>query len=87
MTTRLKNPMVWLHGLLSGIIAGGSNSVVSGIAAMGIAPEQFNLNANLSNTVKMMGATFLFSGLLSAFLYLKQSPLPPITEEENENTK
>ena len=74
--------MVWLHGLVAALIGGGSSGVIAGLAAMGIAPDKFDLNANLGNTFKMMGVVFLMSGVISVFTYLKQSPLPQIVTED-----
>jgi hypothetical protein len=45
---------------------------------MGIDPEHFNLQKGLGHTLELMGAVFVVNGLLSACLYLKQSPLPAL---------
>lgn len=82
MGTHLKNPLVWLHGLLAALIGGGSSGVMAGMAAMGLAPDKFDLQTNLPNTLKMIGAVFIMSGVISVFTYLKQSPLPPIEEDK-----
>lgn len=66
----------WLFGLTAAFIGGGAGSVTSGIASMGIDPQHFNLRSGLYDTVALMGAAFLVNGLLSACLYLRQSPLP-----------
>jgi len=67
---------VWLYGLSAAFIGGGAGSVTSGLASMGIDPQHFNLGSGLHDTVALMGAVFMVNGLLSACLYLKQSPLP-----------
>lgn len=69
----------WFYGLASAAIGGGSAAVVSGFTAMGFDPAKFNLT-NSSGILHLLGLTavnFVFSGILSAFFYLKQSPLPP----------
>jgi len=69
----------WLYGLGSAAIGGGSSAVVSGLTSMGFAPEKFNLQ-NASGVWHLLGlmlANFVVSGVLSAFFYLRQSPLPP----------
>jgi len=69
----------WLYGLGSAMIGGGSAAIVSGVTSMGFDPDKFNLT-NISGALHLLGlmaVNFLFSGLLSAFFYLKQSPLPP----------
>lgn len=76
MTTRTQK---WLYGLTSAFIGGGSAAVISGITAMGFAPDKFNLT-DLRGTLHLLGlvlVNFLVSGIFSAFFYLRQSPLPP----------
>jgi hypothetical protein len=68
----------WFYGLGSAVIGGGSGAVVSGITAMGFAPDKFNL-ADVNGAMRLLGlmaTNFFFSGILSMFFYLKQSPLP-----------
>lgn len=67
----------WLHGLIAGFIGGGSSAVVSGVTVTAISPQNFNFSGQLVPTLELMGILFVFNGLLSAFAYLKQSPLPP----------
>lgn len=70
--SKLKNPTVWIHGLISALIGGAATS----ISTVVVAPEQFNLSAGLMNVAKVA----LVSGIVSAAMYLKQSPLPPVDE-------
>lgn len=72
--TKLKSPLVWLHGLISAGIGGGATALSTAI----VAPETFNLKEGLAK----LGAVAGVSALVSVALYLKQSPLPPIVEEE-----
>lgn len=60
----------WLHGLISAFIGGGASTV----SAMVIAPDRFNLGDGFENMMQLWAA----SGITSAALYLKQSPLPKI---------
>jgi hypothetical protein len=85
--TRLKDPLVWLHGLVAAGINGGSSSVVAGLASMGIAPDKFNLGADIGNTLKMVGSVFTISAILGVILYLRQSPLPPIETGDTQTFK
>jgi hypothetical protein len=66
----------WLHGLFAALIGGGASAVTSGIVLPGISPAAFNFNAQLYPLFKAATAMFVVNGLFSAFLYLKQSPLP-----------
>jgi hypothetical protein len=78
----------WFYGLGSATIGGGSAAVVSGFTAMGFDPAKFNLT-NSSGIMHLLGLTavnFVFSGILSAFFYLRQSPLPPESITETTTT-
>lgn len=66
----------WIKGLAAAFIGGGSSAAASGVTAIGIAPEQFNLAGGLKHTLTLMAANFVVSGVISAFAYLKQSPVP-----------
>lgn len=50
---------------------------------MGFAPDKFNLNtgSGLVHLLGLMLANFIVSGIFSAMFYLRQSPLPPESEE------
>jgi hypothetical protein len=70
----------WLYGIAYGFIGGGASAVVSGPVASMLAPNEINL-VNWSGASKMflfMLITFLFSGAISMFMYLKNHPLPDI---------
>lgn len=60
---------VWFASLVAAIIGGGA----SGVLAMGIAPEVFNFGTGLPK----LGAMVFGYAVISAALFLKQSPLPP----------
>jgi len=66
------NWRTWLKGLFSAIIGGAANS----ITVMAIDPTQFNFGAGL----KKLGTVAGISALIAGAMYLKQSPLPGITE-------
>lgn len=72
----------WIHGLGAAFIGGGASAVSAAFSAALIDPTKFNLGDGLGCTLKMMVTSFLVSGLLTMFAYLKQSPLPPETKEE-----
>lgn len=73
------NTKKWLYGLGSATIGGGAAAITSGISSMGIAPDKFNLQnaSGFMHLMEMVIINFLFSGMLSAVFYLRQSPLPP----------
>lgn len=68
---------VWLRGVASAAISGGSGGVVMGFAAMGIAPESFNFDGGMAKTMQLVGFAAVVSAVLGVANYLKQSPLPP----------
>ncbi len=69
----------WLYGLLAGFIGGGASAVSSMFGPMFVDPAKFNFADahGFGNILKTMGISFVVSGAISAFLYLKQAPLPP----------
>ena len=70
----------WFYGLMAAIVSGGSSSVTSAVAAGFLDPEKFNLT-NPMATIKLMLSVFVLNALLGMFLYLKQSPIPPVVSE------
>ena len=68
---------VWFRGLLAAAISGAANGIVTGFAAIGVAPEQFNLTQGVGKTFILAGVSALMSAVLGLAMYLKQSPLPP----------
>ena len=67
----------WIYGLASGFIGGGASAVVcSGMAAI-LAPDKFSPATDFKNFMILASTTFLANGLMSAFFFLRQSPLPP----------
>jgi hypothetical protein len=81
MGTHLKDPLTWLHGIIAAFLAGGASAAASGISAMVIAPDKFNVGANLGNTLKLIGTSFVISGLFGVFQRLSKSPLPEIVDD------
>lgn len=78
---------VWLHGLGATAIAGSANGVITGLAAIGIDPDHFNMQGGLGNTFLLAGASALLAGFVAAAYYLKQSPLPPLEGKPPSATK
>jgi len=74
----------WVYGLLYGAIGGGSNSVYAAFGALVVDPRDFAFGS--AKSFKLIGWVFVFSALMSMFLYLKQKPLPDRIETQ-EKTK
>lgn len=70
---RLADWRTWLHGLIGAIIGGGANAIV----VMVVDPAGFNFAEGFT---KLWQFTAL-SALVSGALYLKQTPLPPLSPE------
>lgn len=68
----------WTKSLLASMISGAAGGVVNSLAAIGIAPNAFNLSpgVGLHHTMYLMGISSLVCATLGVALYLKQSPLP-----------
>jgi hypothetical protein len=73
----MPNANVWWKGIAAAAIAGGSNGMITGLAAAGIDPGHFNLQSGLRATLAVAGASALMSAAIGVAAYLKQSPLPP----------
>ena len=64
----------WLYGLFSGFIGGGSTAVVAGITVATVDSHDFAVGSKKFFAVVL--TMFVFNGMMSAFLFLKQQPLP-----------
>jgi len=66
----------WIHGLGAAAIGGGASAVTAGVTVSAIRPDSFNFAGQVWPTLELMGVLFVVNGIMSAFAYLKQSPLP-----------
>lgn len=64
----------WFYGLLAGFIGGGSGAVTSAVVVGVMDPKDYAVGGWKS--LVLMFWVFIVQGLLSAFLFLKQNPLP-----------
>lgn len=71
MRTKVK---LWFHGLFGGAIGGGANAVVSALGVAGASALGYEVKAL---DLEQVGIVFVSGFIISMFLYLKQSPLPP----------
>ncbi len=76
MNSRWLKWETWLHGLVGGAIGGAANAGASWIGM--VSAKAAGLDVPTLN-LKSLGIICGTSALLSAFLYLKQSPLPEIS--------
>jgi len=65
----------WQKGAVAAIVSGASGGVVTGLASVGISPQQFSM-AEPNLLLKVMGVAALVNAAVGLAAYLKQSPLP-----------
>ena len=66
----------WAKGLIGAAISGTSAAISSGVSVSLIAPDKFNLGAELGNTIKMVLVTAVVAFVVSVSKYLKDHPMP-----------
>ena len=66
----------WIRGLFAAVISGGAGGIITGLASLGIAPEQFNFQ-DPHLLLKIGAAAAASNAVVGLAAYLKQSPLPP----------
>lgn len=71
--TRLQ---IWLRGIVAAAITGASGGVLTGLAAVGIDPQHFNLQAGMGATFRIGAAAALINAVIGVSAYLQKSPLP-----------
>jgi hypothetical protein len=67
---------IWLKGVLAAAISGAAGGVLTGLAAVGIDPQHFNLQAGMGSTFHIAEAAALINALIGVAAYLQKSPLP-----------
>jgi hypothetical protein len=67
---------IWLKGIFAAAISGGSGGVLTGLAAVGIDPQHFNLQAGIGATLRIGVAAALINSVIGVAAYLQKSPLP-----------
>ena len=72
----MKRIEIWLKGLLAAAVSGGSGGVLTGVAAVGIDPQHFNLQAGVGATLRIAVAAALINAVIGVAAYLQKSPLP-----------
>ena len=72
----LKKIEIWLKGILAAAISGAAGGVMTGLAAVGIDPGHFNLQAGMGATWRIGVAAGLINAVIGVAAYLQKSPLP-----------
>ena len=76
-----KNPLAWAYGLVAAVIGGGATAATTG---GGLAIGHAIWPSVQVMTIEQMCAVFMTSAVFNGFLYLKQSPLPKMVDEETQ---
>ncbi len=67
---------IWLKGMIAAAISGAAGGVLTGLAAVGIDPQHFNLQAGIGSTMQIAAAAALINAVIGVAAYLQKSPLP-----------
>lgn len=66
---------IWVRAFLAALISGAAGGVTNGFAAMGIAPDHFNM-VDWGPLAKLVIASILCNALIGVAMFLQKSPLP-----------
>lgn len=77
----MSRTQIWLKGMLAAGISGASGGIMTGLAAVGIDPAHFNLQAGIGATVRIGAAAALINAVIGVAAYLQKSPLPGEAEK------
>jgi hypothetical protein len=72
----LKQFEIWIKGIIAAAISGGAGGVLTGLAAVGIDPQHFNLQTGMGATFHIGAAAALINAVIGVAAYLQKSPLP-----------
>jgi len=72
----MKRLEIWLRGIVAAAISGGAGGVLTGLAAVGIDPQHFNLQTGMAATLRIGAAAALINAVIGVAAYLQKSPLP-----------
>jgi hypothetical protein len=67
---------IWVRGIVAAAISGAAGGVLTGLAAVGIDPQHFNLQTGMGATFRIGAAAALINSVIGVAAYLQKSPLP-----------
>ncbi len=67
---------IWIKGIFAAAISGVAGGVLTGLAAVGIDPQHFNLQSGMGQTLRIGAAAALINGVIGVSAYLQKSPMP-----------
>jgi hypothetical protein len=62
--------------MVAAAISGAAGGVLTGLAAVGIDPQHFNLQTGTGATLRIAVAAALINAIIGVAAYLQKSPLP-----------
>ncbi|MGB7434711.1 MAG: hypothetical protein WBR26_03255 [Candidatus Acidiferrum sp.] len=84
MDGKLTRMEIWMRGIFAAGISGASGGMMTGLAAVGIDPSHFNLQAGVGATGKITGAAAFINAVIGVAAYLQKSPLPDREKAEDQ---
>jgi hypothetical protein len=67
---------IWIKGIFAAAISGSAGGVMTGLAAVGIDPQHFNLQTGAGQTLRIGAAAAAINGVIGVSAYLQKSPMP-----------
>ncbi len=74
---------IWVKGILAAAVSGAAGGVMTGLAAVGIDPQHFNLQSGMGETLRIGAAAALINGVIGVSAYLQKSPMPDCNDAVN----
>ncbi len=71
--------------MLRRLVAAGG--VMTGLAAVGIDPQHFNLQTGAGQTLRIGAAAAAINGVIGVSAYLQKSPMPECDDKKIENDR
>jgi hypothetical protein len=78
MSDGISHLRIWLKGIVAAGISGAAGGLMTGLAAVGIDPAHFNLQAGMAATIRIGAAAALINAVIGVAAYLQKSPLPDV---------
>jgi hypothetical protein len=73
---------IWLKGIFAAAVSGGAGGVMTGLAAVGIDPQHYNLQSGSGQTLRIGAAAAVINGVIGVSAYLQKSPMPEYSDSE-----
>jgi hypothetical protein len=75
---------IWLKGIFAAAVSGGAGGVMTGLAAVGIDPQHYNLQSGSGQTLRIGAAAAVINGVIGVSAYLQKSPMPEFSDSERD---